>query len=306
MLNIEALREYEMKVAMGLAPILAGEGGFVRQASRMASSATTVGGGTASGSRSGTASPMSADLFGRSTTADVAWGEEPADLYAAFEGDDGSEEYFREKLELMQLMWQDPDTWVPPPPGLDAPSFAYGMEETKLGGARFDYAPPSLSICHALDEAIPSTKRNCAPGTLSGTNHGKSTNKAWALSVGSVGHPENCKQACPYVKRKGGCRDGVKCKKCHECFWQRPAANPTPLKKPNTLEMGFVSPPEIPPPPAPFTAGVDGSEEVPSVGSLGHPGSCAKACKYFSKGKGCKDGRWCVRCHICIWRRCNE
>eukprot|EP00931_Biecheleriopsis_adriatica_P044818 TRINITY_DN25678_c0_g1_i1.p1 TRINITY_DN25678_c0_g1~~TRINITY_DN25678_c0_g1_i1.p1 ORF type:complete len:276 (-),score=41.89 TRINITY_DN25678_c0_g1_i1:44-871(-) len=39
-----------------------------------------------------------------------------------------------------------------------------------------------------------------------------------------------------------------------------------------------------------------------SVGSIGHPYSCGQACKYISKSRGCKDGRFCVRCHLCKWR----
>eukprot|EP00435_Cladocopium_sp_Y103_P024938 s2059_g6.t1 len=39
------------------------------------------------------------------------------------------------------------------------------------------------------------------------------------------------------------------------------------------------------------------------VGSFGHPLTCAEACKYARKPKGCKDGRYCTRCHICHWHR---
>jgi hypothetical protein len=39
-----------------------------------------------------------------------------------------------------------------------------------------------------------------------------------------------------------------------------------------------------------------------SVGSIGHPHSCAEACKYQSKPRGCKDGASCDRCHLCEWK----
>lgn len=39
-----------------------------------------------------------------------------------------------------------------------------------------------------------------------------------------------------------------------------------------------------------------------SVGSLGHPFSCDLPCKYVSKARGCKDSRFCVRCHLCGWK----
>ncbi|CAE8615730.1 unnamed protein product [Polarella glacialis] len=40
-----------------------------------------------------------------------------------------------------------------------------------------------------------------------------------------------------------------------------------------------------------------------SMGSLGHPYTCAEACKYFLKARGCKDGAACDRCHLCEWKR---
>jgi len=42
-----------------------------------------------------------------------------------------------------------------------------------------------------------------------------------AASAGSIGHPHFCAQACKYVKRTTGCRDGKQCPNCHLCFWQR-------------------------------------------------------------------------------------
>jgi len=40
-----------------------------------------------------------------------------------------------------------------------------------------------------------------------------------------------------------------------------------------------------------------------SLGSEGHPFSCGPACKYASKGKGCKDGANCDHCHLCKWKK---
>ncbi|CAE7335348.1 unnamed protein product [Symbiodinium natans] len=40
-----------------------------------------------------------------------------------------------------------------------------------------------------------------------------------------------------------------------------------------------------------------------SFGSRGHPYSCGPACKYASKGKGCKDGANCDHCHLCKWKK---
>mmetsp|Transcript_4 Transcript_4/g.12 ORF Transcript_4/g.12 Transcript_4/m.12 type:complete len:344 (-) Transcript_4:47-1078(-) len=41
------------------------------------------------------------------------------------------------------------------------------------------------------------------------------------FSEGSHGHPEQCAEACKYVRRKGGCRDGANCPNCHLCHWRR-------------------------------------------------------------------------------------
>ena len=40
-----------------------------------------------------------------------------------------------------------------------------------------------------------------------------------------------------------------------------------------------------------------------TVGSIGHPHSCAAACKYHDRARGCKDGAMCTHCHHCRWNR---
>mmetsp|Transcript_64736 Transcript_64736/g.208479 ORF Transcript_64736/g.208479 Transcript_64736/m.208479 type:complete len:459 (-) Transcript_64736:184-1560(-) len=40
-----------------------------------------------------------------------------------------------------------------------------------------------------------------------------------------------------------------------------------------------------------------------SVGTRGHPFSCAKACKYIRKKTGCREGANCPDCHRCCWHR---
>lgn len=49
----------------------------------------------------------------------------------------------------------------------------------------------------------------------------KPLESAWIVSRGSVGHPHNCKEACKYVIKKRGCKDGVNCDRCHLCNWKR-------------------------------------------------------------------------------------
>jgi len=46
-----------------------------------------------------------------------------------------------------------------------------------------------------------------------------------------------------------------------------------------------------------------GVQNEPSAGSLNHPHSCADACKYIRKPRGCKDGVDCVRCHLCTYAK---
>lgn len=50
---------------------------------------------------------------------------------------------------------------------------------------------------------------------------GLSSAEALPFSEGTRGHPDRCAEACKYVRRKGGCRDGEKCPKCHSCQWRR-------------------------------------------------------------------------------------
>lgn len=47
------------------------------------------------------------------------------------------------------------------------------------------------------------------------------------------------------------------------------------------------------------------SELMPamSVGSRGHPFTCAPACKFALKKRGCKDGAACSHCHLCKYIR---
>jgi len=156
-------------------------------------------------------------------------------------------------------------------------------------------------------------------------------------SVGSIGHPHSCGGACKYVKRKSGCRNGPQCLDCHLCHWQR-----TPLPKPQAPQKASLHdiiqqtmPPQQGPPgqldwcspcKVEIASGLtlltgsahggqrslgeeqdeaaDASAEAcPSVGSIGHPYTCGIPCKYTRKQKGCKDGKFCVCCHMCIWRR---
>lgn len=43
------------------------------------------------------------------------------------------------------------------------------------------------------------------------------------------------------------------------------------------------------------------SSTVVSIGSVGHPRMCGKACKYARRSTGCRDGSDCLHCHQCQW-----
>lgn len=133
------------------------------------------------------------------------------------------------------------------------------------------------------------------------------------LSVGSIGHPHGCKPACRYVKRRGGCRDGVTCTNCHMCFWRRvspldQAVPPPPRPYEETRradEMASTPGQEASPPPGisahpPIDAAALG---LPSVGTWGHPHRCGPPCKYVRRKTGCRDGLDCLKCHRCHWQR---
>lgn len=105
------------------------------------------------------------------------------------------------------------------------------------------------------------------------------------LSAGSVGHPHSCKTACRYIKRKGGCRVSASCPHCHLCFWRRDAEADGVAKSSLSGK--------------PVTSRTD----VISVGSQGHPDTCGAPCRYARRKDGCRNGRDCTNCHICLWRR---
>eukprot|EP00930_Biecheleria_cincta_P044565 TRINITY_DN30664_c0_g1_i1.p1 TRINITY_DN30664_c0_g1~~TRINITY_DN30664_c0_g1_i1.p1 ORF type:complete len:281 (+),score=52.01 TRINITY_DN30664_c0_g1_i1:74-916(+) len=40
-------------------------------------------------------------------------------------------------------------------------------------------------------------------------------------SLGSIGHPHTCGDACKYFRLSKGCKDGASCDHCHVCIWHR-------------------------------------------------------------------------------------
>lgn len=117
-------------------------------------------------------------------------------------------------------------------------------------------------------------------------------------SLGTVGHPLTCAPSCKYVKRQGGCREGVNCTQCHECFWSR---RPNPGFLQNLASTCAELSREAAEPESSGTQPV--GSLIISVGTQGHPYSCAPACKYIKRKNGCTQGVACTQCHACTWHR---
>ncbi|CAE7723167.1 unnamed protein product [Symbiodinium microadriaticum] len=129
-----------------------------------------------------------------------------------------------------------------------------------------------------------------APGALEDNDN---------FSLGTRGHPNKCKPACRFHRRRGGCREGASCKFCHECVFSD--SDPNYLGVP-LHSLGSASSVCTPVPPGAMQR-PSSEGDYPSIGSIGHPFSCGPPCKYNSKPKGCKDGLLCDHCHLCRWKR---
>jgi hypothetical protein len=203
----------------------------------------------------------------------------------------------------------------------------------RKGGCKDGAACRNCHQCFWSRDAVATTETEQAPPQPSET---------FDVSVGTLGHPTRCGAACKYVRRKGGCRSGPDCEQCHLCQWSRskvedaqttpeapvlnlsellpdsiyqvPAVLSTkPMTHTYTLSAEWTSTnahfrsemrapmSEIRAPPG--LELMDDAGMTASIGSAGHPYSCADACKYVSRSKGCKDGSNCARCHLCRWYR---
>jgi len=247
----------------------------------------------------------------------------------------------KEKLQKLERSSQ-------PPPGLEDPSTSACIAGSE-GTPPWDLTPHPSKV-GAMNQAIafvPPTRevRGVAPPppqVVARPPRRKASAKpdvepsiaatVPVVSVGSIGHPTACADACPYVKRKGGCRDGATCPHCHLCFWQRPCVRdaaaaahtadevktgddaarrinlPAWALKSASAPAGAAANNTVGKAQAREGAALVGdnsspSDSPPSVGSIGHPHACGQACKYHNKSKGCKDGSLCIRCHLCHWRR---
>lgn len=140
-------------------------------------------------------------------------------------------------------------------------------------------------------------------------------------SVGSEGHPESCKLPCKYFCKPKGCKSGEACLWCHLCPLTRSSnrAGCKPLIEwdapQNFRNEGRVECPMAGMPPmapsacnllVPSPSAFPDVLSIGSIGSIGHPHSCQRPCKYASKRQGCYNGKICERCHFCPYTRASN
>eukprot|EP00439_Symbiodinium_sp_Y106_P014309 s11359_g2.t1 len=99
----------------------------------------------------------------------------------------------------------------------------------------------------------------------------------------------SCGPPCRYVKRKGGCRDGQSCTNCHQCFWVGKQVQPAPASDKGRQEADMK----------PKTRRPDRQVPTSSVGTVGHPLTCAEPCVEAWQPGGCSRGSACQQCHRC-------
>lgn len=134
-------------------------------------------------------------------------------------------------------------------------------------------------------------------------------------SLGTMGHPHTCGEACKYVNRKGGCMYGKAFTNCHACLWSRTSVPKAEAKAPSFFGTSYGAAAQggatqagwqpasamnldaliVDPYAAPVLSTNPGwgqaqafpnpqgePKQVPwcaSVGSMGHPYNCAPACR---------------------------
>jgi len=180
-----------------------------------------------------------------------------------------------------------PPPGLAPPPGLSIPMHLQVLNESCQSRAQRGGMPLGAMSRHSLAASKQLTlelarEEKPAEATAAAVTIPPpvvSEDLLW-LSAGSIGHPHACAGACRYVKRKGGCRDGTSCTKCHLCFWRR-------TEEPDAVSDAIE------------TGGVVSI----SAGTRGHPHRCGAPCKYVRKKGGCRDGASCPNCHVCQWQR---
>lgn len=192
-----------------------------------------------------------------------------------------------------------------PPPSLDALSTANSSWVTSIGSVGHPYAC-GKACKHSWQKTGCQDGANCLDCHHC-LRRGESVSKKMqclidgGFSAGTQGHQHSWDKACKRARPKTDCHNGASCTGCHLCHLRQhsqgiPATMPYLPDSWHMPEGGNE---------ASFCSGICPSVGFcPSVGSFGHPLTCAgQGCKYNGKVKGCKDGRLCLRCHLCPWLR---
>mmetsp|Transcript_4580 Transcript_4580/g.7904 ORF Transcript_4580/g.7904 Transcript_4580/m.7904 type:complete len:262 (-) Transcript_4580:381-1166(-) len=231
-----------------------------------------------------------------------------------------------------------------PPPGLQLPSMDDIPPAVPLAGARRERKSRMSSACDSRrmiswggssccsatdmlerEETCSTLSSTTAPSSLSEKDFSLGMSEHLSLqqepmkismdmpaedwSLGSVGHPFNCNQACKYRNRKGGCRDGTRCMSCHLCQWSRcdpikPFRPPVDVLDVDNAQASSGVMHVLPQSPLnPMKIPTEATAANWSEGSIGHPLTCADACRYKHRKGGCREGRNCKSCHLCQWSR---
>lgn len=168
-----------------------------------------------------------------------------------------------------------PSSPPPPPPGLHLPVRAKHFDsEHSLPSPTSAKSLASTSFASLSASALTSGNSSTASDTGSVTgainsDDGKDSGALEGPNTGSDGEAE-----------AEGCLDETSLNKLQRLVWLQIQTSQTPA------ETTTVAPEEL------------------SVGSVGHPNSCAMPCKFFATRRGCKDGMSCTHCHACHWRSC--
>jgi len=172
------------------------------------------------------------------------------------------------------------------PPGLELPGLELpGLELPGL-------APPGLGPPGLEPSGLEPPANVMAESPFAGDHEGGGIpappqNSFECPSMGSIGHPEKCGLPCKYAGRLSGCKDGWHCTRCHLCRWQRKISG-----------VGLPGVPSLE-----STSTKDEATIETSMGSIGHPTTCNRPCKYARRKGGCRDGWQCTSCHLCRWSR---
>lgn len=157
---------------------------------------------------------------------------------------------------------------------------AEGERSPSAASTRESNSPPAEL---SLAEAMPGVLGQRSPVPF----------EAFTCSAGTQGHPYHCGPPCHFAASMLGCSLGDNCPCCHLCALGTATVDAMFNKQElagyaTALPADGLAPEQM---------------ACPSVGSLGHPHSCNLPCKFHRKANGCKDGQYCVRCHLCHWTR---